>query len=207
MHPNPLFQSDEKALMRKLIDDIGFGMIAAASEKGLNVAHTPFLRDGEETLLFHLARKNAITPHLDGKNALAIINGPHSYISPRWYADRATVPTWNYVAVKLEGTVRRIECDELDTFLYHLIERHEERVTRQGASGDVWRADEAPEQLWYHLRDEIIGFALDIKTWQSTLKLSQNKSPADIGRIRNGLMEMHAHDMAHMMASPTECDA
>src|SRR5689334_6166878 len=50
------------------------------------------------TMVGHMARRNLQASALHaGQRALAIFAGPHAYISSRWYKDRPTVPTWNYV--------------------------------------------------------------------------------------------------------------
>ena len=40
---------------------------------------------------------------------LVIFHGPSVYVSPAWYESAATVPTWNYVAVRASGTLRLVE--------------------------------------------------------------------------------------------------
>ena len=47
MHPNPLFRSEDRALLEALVDEIGFGMVFAATPDGPRVAHTPLLWAGE----------------------------------------------------------------------------------------------------------------------------------------------------------------
>ena len=43
-----------------------------------------------------------------------IFEGPHGYVSPSWYETRPNVPTWNYVAIHVHGTLRAVEdADEL----------------------------------------------------------------------------------------------
>ena len=64
------------------------------------------------------------------------MDGPDGYISPRWYAKRDTVPTWNYVSVEAVGTVRKLDDDELDALA----------VACAGpASGGI---EDAFERLW-----------------------------------------------------------
>ena len=128
MHPNPLFRSDDRAGMAALVDTIGFGMIFAQAPIGPRVVHTPLVMAGEERVRFHISRANALAGHLDGADALAVINGPDGYISPRWYADRDTVPTWDYVALEMEGPVRPLAHEELESFLHALIARSEARL-------------------------------------------------------------------------------
>jgi transcriptional regulator len=45
---------------------------------------------------------------------LAVFSGPHAYISPTWYEADRVVPTWNYVAVHVYGTLK-IEEDHAAT--------------------------------------------------------------------------------------------
>ncbi len=76
MHPAAAFRSDDRALMASLVEEIGFGMVFATTPDGPRVAHTPLLLTGDGALQFHLARGNALTRHLDGMEALALVNGP-----------------------------------------------------------------------------------------------------------------------------------
>ena len=76
MHPNPAFRHDDRDLFEALIAEIGFGMIFATVPDGPRVAHVPLHSTGDGALQFHLARGNALTRHLDGMMALAVVNGP-----------------------------------------------------------------------------------------------------------------------------------
>ena len=40
---------------------------------------------------------------------MAVFSGPHAYVSPSWYEEAGTVPTWNYVAVHAYGTFHLVE--------------------------------------------------------------------------------------------------
>ena len=194
MHPNPLFRSEDRALLEALIDEIGFGMVFMTTPDGPRVAHTPLLSTGDGAVQFHLARGNGITRWLDGATALVTINGPDAYVSPRWYADRATVPTWDYVALELEGRVRRMDTDGLEELLHALIERHEERL-----EGDRWSAQETPADMWRKLLGGIAGFEMAVHAWRPTLTLSQNTPAQGREAIAAGLDESGAPGLAQLM--------
>lgn len=194
MHPNPLFRSEDRALLETLIDEVGFGMVFAATPDGPRVAHTPLLSRGDGAIQFHLARGNGITRWLDEATALVTINGPDGYISPRWYADCATVPTWDYVALELEGRVRRLDADGLEALLHALIVRHEARV-----EGEPWTAAETPPDMWRKLLGGIVGFELEIVAWRPTMKLSQNKSPDERAAIAEGLEQTGSPALAQLI--------
>lgn len=173
MHPDPRFRHPDRALLETLIEQIGFGMVFAATPDGPRVAHVPLVSTGDGALQFHIARGNALTRHLDGATVLAVVNGPDGYVSPRWYADQGQVPTWNYVALELEGRVRRMDSDGLTGHLEALSAREEGRL-----AGEPWTMEQAPADYVRKLLAGIVGFELEVLAWRETLKLSQNK-PAD----------------------------
>ena len=182
MHPNPAFRSEDRALCETLIDEVGFGMVFAQTPDGPRVAHVPLWSTGDGAVQFHLARANALTRHIAGTDALVVVNGPDAYVSPRWYADREQVPTWNYVALEVEGPVRRMEREGLLAHLRVVVERHEARLGAEGA----WMLDEMPASKMERLLGGIIGFEMEVRAWRPTLKLSQNK-PDERHRVADAL--------------------
>ena len=195
MHPNAAFRREDRALFESLIDEIGFGMVFATTPDGPRVAHTPLLSSGDGTVRFHLARGNALTRRLDGVTALALINGPDSYVSPRWYADAQQVPTWNYVSLELEGRVRKLDDAGLEALLVDLSARHEARLSE----GIPWTIDKLEDRTKAGLMTAIVGFELEVQTWRPTLKLSQNKSPEERARVVAGLQAAGSPAIAKLM--------
>ena len=182
MHPNPLFRTEDRALLEALIDEIGFGMVFAQTSDGPRVAHTPLLSTGDGAVQFHLARGNALTRYLPAQEALVVVNGPDAYVSPRWYADRNTVPTWDYVALELQGPVRKMAEEGLLGFLDAVAERHERRI-----AGEPWMREQVDPAKIAALLPGIVGFEMEVRAWRPTLKLSQNKSVEERAAIAEGL--------------------
>lgn len=195
MHPNAAFRHDDRALLEALIDEIGFGMVFAATPDGPRVAHVPLLYTGDGAVQFHLARGNALTRYIDGMTALAVINGPDGYVSPRWYADQAQVPTWNYVSLELEGQVRRMDADGLLAQLDGLSTRQEARI----ADGQPWTMDKLPFDTLRQMMGAIVGFEMEITAWRPTFKLSQNKPADERARVTAGLEAEGSPAVAQLM--------
>ena len=195
MHPASAFRNPDRALLETMIEEIGFGMVFAATPDGLRVAHVPLLWTGDGTLQFHLSHGNAMTKHLDRMTALAVVNGPDGYVSPRWYADPEQVPTWNYVAVELEGRVRRLDTEGLLAQITALSDKHEARV----AAGQPWTMDKLPEAKLRALQAGIVGFELEVLGWRETVKLSQNKSAKERERVAAGLESEGSTGVAALM--------
>lgn len=194
MHPNAAFRHDDRALHLALIDEVGFGMIFAETADGARVAHVPLLRVGEDRLQFHLSRGNALTRHIAEREVLAVVNGPDGYVSPRWYADQQQVPTWNYVALEMEGRVTAMDADALVAHLDALSAREEARI-----EGEAWTSARMDPARFARMREGIVGFELAISAWRPTFKLSQNKPAGERARVVAGMEERGASGIASLM--------
>jgi transcriptional regulator len=195
MHPNLAFRTDDRALLEALIDEIGFGMIFATTADGPRVAHTPLVWTGDGAVHFHLSRGNALAKHIEGMTVLALVNGPEGYVSPRWYANPAQVPTWNYVALELEGRVRKMDNDGLTGLLETLSTREESRIRE----GEPWTIAKMPEPELRPLIAGIVGFELEVQAWRPTFKLSQNKPADERERVAAGLEAQGSAAIAQLM--------
>ncbi len=196
MHPNPAFRREDRSLIEDIIDRIGFGMVFAATPDGPRVAHVPIILTGDGAIQFHIAKANGLARHLEGQTALAVVNGPHTYISARWYGDDPRiVPTWDYVAVELEGPVRRMTEEGLHAHLEELVDRNEARVE----GGKPWRMTDADPGYIAQLLGGIAGFEMEVKAWRETIKLHQHKPDAVREHIADRLHEQGAGAVAHLM--------
>lgn len=179
MHPNPKFRPDPATLLDQAAA-IGFAHLFVTAPSGPMVAHAPVTRHGAH-LRFHLARANPAHPHLNGARVLASIAGPDGYVSPNWYERPGNqVPTWNYVAVEVEGVARALPEVGLLEQLDALADRHEPRP------GPWTRAKTDPAVIAALLR-AIEGFEIEVLDARGTTKLSQNKSAADRAGVVAGL--------------------
>ncbi|MDK2760069.1 MAG: FMN-binding negative transcriptional regulator [Sphingopyxis sp.] len=196
MHPNSAFRPRQDDLAELLVREIGFAAIFAATPDGPRVAHAPVvLAEDRTTLQFHLARGNALTRHLDGAAALAVVQGPDAYVSASWYADANQVPTWNYVAIEMEGVARKLDDAALVRQLDALSEAHEARV----GANPPWTRDKMNPALFSRMTGTITGFEMRIAAWRPTIKLSQNKSADERARVVAGVEAAGHGALAQLM--------
>ncbi len=130
--------------------------------------------NGNLTVYGHIASANPPRNTLTGQECLLIFQGPHTYISPRWY-NHVNVPTWNYTSVHLYGNGRTVQGEELYALLSRLIQHHE--------SGSSYRFEGLPPDFVEKMVKGIIGFAVDITRLEAGYKLSQNRSDDDYWNI------------------------
>ena len=183
MHPTATFRHNVRADHEALVAAYPFAQVFLETLDGPRVAHTPVLSTGDGALQFHLAKRNAMTPHMEAARALIVFNGPHGYVSPRWYAGTQEVPTWNYIALECEGRVRRMHEEGLEAFLETFGDRQEDAI----AEGTPWRMAKLSHDAKSALLRGIVGFELEVAEWRETYKLSQNKSAADAAGVTEGL--------------------
>ena len=183
MHPTATFRHDVRTDHEALIAAYPFAHVFLQTPDGPRVAHTPVLSTGDGALQFHLAKRNALTPYIEGARALIVFNGPHGYVSPRWYEGTQEVPTWNYIALECEGRVRRMHEEGLEAFLETFGDRQEDAI----AEGTPWGMAKLTDAAKAALLHGIVGFELEVAEWRETYKLSQNKSAADTTGVTDGL--------------------
>lgn len=176
MHPNNAFRSNDDPLA--FVAAHGFAHIFGQTPDGPRVAHAPVLVSAAGTVMFHLARGNALAQHLDGLTALISVGGPGHYISPNWYGEPANnVPTWNYQAIEIEGPVRAMSMDELEELLHVASATFEPRV------GENWTMHKMERPRAEAMMRAITGYELTPAAIRTTLKASQNRSEADAAGV------------------------
>lgn len=195
MHPSRIFREERDWLA--FADARGFAHIFAATAAGPFAVQAPVSQFGD-TLRFHVARSNRIAPHLDGARVIVSVAEVDGYISPNWYADRVDqVPTWNFVAVELEGIARQIDDAALTEQLDALAARHEPRVN----PANPWVRDKLDDALFRRMLGAITGFAITVEAVRETVKLGQHKDPADrVGAVA-GARAAGMTDLATAMAA------
>ncbi len=192
MHPNRKFDIEDREAMAAFVREQGFGIIIAQTAEGLRAVHVPVLLDGDR-LRFHVSKGNLIHGALQGGGeALFIANGVHGYVSPDWYGLDDRVPTWNYVAVELEGRVRRLGNDELIRMLDELSAQHEAKL----APKRPWTRDRMSEGRFEALLKAIAGFELEVAAWRGTAKLNQDKPDEVRVRLAEALEKRGDIDLA-----------
>lgn len=187
MHPNKVFDWTDRAAMLRFADERAFAHIFTASDAGLFVVHAPVLVTGSDKLWFHIARRNRITEHLDGRQLLVSISGREAYQSANWYVSANQVPTWHYETVEIEGLARTLSDEELVALLDGLSDRHEGKHSPELP----WTRAKMGPGKFEAMTQAIVGFEVDPTVVRGTRKFNQHKAGEDLaatieGQRRNG---------------------
>jgi transcriptional regulator len=151
----------------------------------------------------HVARANPVwLEYKEGTEALAIFQGPQTYISPSFYPSKQksgeVVPTWDYAVVHARGQLRFThDAAWLRAFVARLTDTHE--ATR----AQPWKIDDAPAPYIEKMLGLIVGFELSIVSLTGKWKVSQNRPQADRHGVVKGLRDLSdadSHEIAAMLA-------
>lgn len=195
MYNPPLFrQTDDQALLT-LIQDYPLATLITVSKDEPMAHHLPMFFQGSPAenhddevgmgrLLGHIAKANPLwTQCHDGQAALAVFQGPDSYISPSLYPSKQehgkVVPTWNYTVVQVAGMLRFTrDTGRLRWIVTELTRKQETRFARLWGT-QPWQVSDAPEEFVAEMLGRIVGVELEIQRVEGKWKMSQNRPAPD----------------------------
>ncbi len=206
----PASQEVGKRECRALLEEVGAALWITADGGEIPCA----------TLLPTLWRGDTLTAHASGHNeqfariddevpCRVVVQGPNSYISPRWLpsvqssenggaargrAEGRGVGTWNYQQVQIAG-MRRVhrDTDRLRDEMTTLAEDFDEKRIADGCPSDAhrgpWTHDEAPTAYYEAMMHGVVGLELRVTEVKGRFKLGQNRTELDRSGASAGLRE------------------
>ncbi|WP_458094937.1 FMN-binding negative transcriptional regulator [Roseomonas sp. WA12] len=199
------FREDDPAALRALIAGARLALLTTNGADGVPlVTPLPLVLEGDH-LIGHLARANPHAKALPGTaRALAVFLGPEAYVSPGLYPSKAehgrVVPTWNYEAITVEGTLETFDDpDRLLDAVSRLTAHHE------AGRAEPWAVSDAPPEFTAAQLRGIIGLRLSLDRVTGKRKLSQNRNEADRDGVQQGLAaspDMRDQALAAAMSRP-----
>jgi transcriptional regulator len=171
--------------LHRVIREHPLGVLVRNGPSGLDGNHLPFELsvDGGEHgyLLAHVARANPLWQEAkDGDEALVIFRAANAYISPNWYPSKhefhRQVPTWNYQAVHVHGTIK-VRDDE--KFVRAVVARLTRVHELRAGSERPWRMTDSSKEYIDQMVSAIVGIEIEITRLVGKWKLSQNREERD----------------------------
>lgn len=140
-------------------------------------------------LYSHCAKANPHWKELENAEVLIIFSGPHSYISPSWYAQAPAVPTWNYAAVHAYGNVTLLNDKQTLEAVEEVVHQYEPALLEERAI----ITDEFRDKLLAG----IVGIKIELSRIDGKLKLGQLRKKEDQEGVYTALSQSnHLADQA-----------
>jgi transcriptional regulator len=170
---NAWHATDDPGVVRRLIQENPWGVLVSSNGGELVASHYPILLDDEAaelSVLTHVGRPDETIHGFGDQEILLIVQGPHGYISPSWYAPGATrAPTWNFSAAHCYGVPQILDEEENLRVLGRLVANFERHVERPMLLDPEWGRPVARGT---------VGIRIPITRFVCKVKMSQDKDPA-----------------------------
>jgi transcriptional regulator len=170
------FKIDDLKKIMKFVEDNNFGILLSIYNNEIYNTQIPLMLDTENEkfiLKGHMARANMQWYRSKDENVTVLFTGPHHYISPLYYKDKDSVPTWDYMTVRMDGKLELMDENETRKFLQEMSRFYDKK----------W-ADEGNDKREYYSKMvlQIVGFKIEVSKINAKFKLSQNR-PEDMENI------------------------
>ncbi|WP_053960756.1 FMN-binding negative transcriptional regulator [Sulfobacillus thermosulfidooxidans] len=175
MYNPPEFHIASRERLIDVIHTYPLGQLISHQDGEIRISYIPFLYQASQQavegfLIGHMARANSQWREMDQKPVVVSFLGPHAYISPTYYQEEHSVPTWNYVAVQVHGICRIIQdFEETMDIVATLLEKFEP------GQHAVW-SHNLRESPYRQMLSQIVGISIQIQKMEGKAKLGQNRS-------------------------------
>jgi len=179
------FEESRPEELHRVITEYPLGALIVRGPDGLDANHLPFELHPERGerghLLAHVARANPVWKEAkEGDEVLVIFRAADAYVSPNWYPSKhefhRLVPTWNYQAVHVHGTLG-IRDDE--RFVRGVVARLTRVNEKRTGAEKPWKMTDSPAEYIDRMLASIVGLEIAITRMVGKWKLSQNREERD----------------------------
>ncbi|MDF2560253.1 MAG: hypothetical protein K0R99_1699 [Microbacterium sp.] len=182
MRNNPQYSLEGIDAIRHLVRTSPWCSFVTATARGIVASHYPVILDESAegiVILSHMGRPDEEKHELGRHEMLAIVQGPHGYISPSWYGVDRAVPTWNFVTAHAYGVPEILDDNENLAILDRMV------ATFEGVLPRPFRLDVSPANAAYAraIVGGTVGFRLRVARIEAKEKMSQDKPPEVVDRI------------------------
>ncbi|SFR71889.1 negative transcriptional regulator, PaiB family [Agromyces sp. CF514] len=173
MRHTPRYLMTDPEEVKRLIRANAWATFVSPASTGLVASHYPAILDEDAdgiTIVSHFGRPDEVAHELGRHEILVIVQGPHDYVSPSWYAAGDVIPTWNHVTAHLYGTPELLDDDEN----YEMLAKLTDHFERHHPGGRSLADDEAGTR---RVAKGTVGLRMRVDRFDARAKLSQNKAP------------------------------
>jgi transcriptional regulator len=168
-----IYINEKRSEILRFIEENSFAILVNQSNSKINAIHIPLFieksNDNQLVLSGHISKLNPQCENfVENGTVLVIFSGAHSYISSSWY-DYEEVPTWNYLAIHVEGKIEILNKEQTLLHLENLGNKYEKNsenpISTKSLSEKTMRQSNG-----------ILAFNIIVSNIDAVKKLSQNKS-------------------------------
>jgi transcriptional regulator len=184
MRHTPRYIMSDPDEVKRLIRANPWTAYVSPTSNGVVASHYPTLLeetdDDSIVIVTHFGRPDEVAHEVGQHEMLVIVQGPHGYISPNWYAPGDDIPTWNHATAHLYGVPEVLSEEENYRVLERLTDHFEHPMPEP-------RSLASNEELSRRVAKGTVGLRIRVTRFDARGKHSQNKAPEVRGRIIDAL--------------------
>ena len=179
MYSPPYNQIENRPEVLGFMRANNFAVVVTATAGEPRASHLPVLveeRGDGLVIVAHMAKNNPQWEAFFDDEVLVVFHGAHAYVSPRWYAEKERVPTWNYAAVHAYGKVKAFhDADAKRAAVAKLVAHHD----------PLWQPEFEKLSPAYMagMLEGIVAFEIPVERLETRWKLSQNRGRLEMELI------------------------
>lgn len=186
MYKLPYFTEEDQEKVISFIKENAFAVVTGVGDEYPVASHLPLNFETREEKIFltgHLMRNTDHHKAFEkNEHVLVVFNGPHCFVSADWYNNPTVGSTWNYITVHVKGRIKFTD----DEGTYKAINAITNKYVGTGTAASF---DKLPEEYITRLLKAIVGFEIEVISFDNVFKLSQNHDEADRKNIIKHLKE------------------
>ena len=171
MYKLPYFTEDDPEKVIRFMKENSFAVITGFGDEFPVASHIPLEVVVKEGKLFFSGHLMKNTDHHKAfeknENVLVVFNGPHTYISASWYSNPVLASTWNYISVHAKGKITFTDEEKTYKAINDITNKYEGTETAAAFN-------KLPEEYISRLIKAIVGFEIEVVSFDNVFKLSQN---------------------------------
>jgi transcriptional regulator len=179
MYSPPYNQLEDRAEVLAFMRANNFAVVMTATGSEPRASHLPVLveeRGQGWVIVAHMAKNNPQWEAFFDDEVLVVFHGAHAYVSPRWYAEKERVPTWNYAAVHAYGKVKAFhEAGAKRAAVAKLVAHHDPKWLPE--------FEKLSPQYMEGMLQGIVAFEIPVDRIETRWKLSQNRGRQEMELI------------------------
>ncbi|MEO6489794.1 MAG: FMN-binding negative transcriptional regulator [Ferruginibacter sp.] len=186
MYKLPYFTEENQEKVIAFMKENAFAIVMGYGDEFPVASHLPLnfeMRDEKIFLTGHLMRNTDHHKAFEkNEKVLVIFNGPHCFVTADWYQNPTVGSTWNYITVHAKGKIRFTD----DAGTYKAVNAITNKYVGTGTAASF---NKLPQEYIDRLIKAIVGFEIEVESFDNVFKLSQNHDETDRKNIIKHLID------------------
>jgi transcriptional regulator len=186
MYKLPYFTEEDPEKVIAFMKENAFAIVTGFGENYPVASHLPLNFEARDEKIFLTGHLMKNTDHHkafeNNENVLVVFHGPHCFVSADWYQNPTSGSTWNYMTVHAKGKIKFT--DEAGT-----LKAINAITNKYVGTGTAASFDKLPREYIDRMIKAIVGFEIEVTSYDNVFKLSQNHDEPDRKNIIKQLKE------------------